>query len=123
MEFLQPYINIWKNFAKFDGRTGVRGFWMAFVVNMIIGLLFGFLTQISGIFGILSSAYSLAVLVPWWALMFRRLHDHRQTRWVGVPQPDLYWRNPADYLVRPRGRSRGKPLWTCSGGINKTSES
>ena len=46
MEFLQPYINIWKNFAKFDGRTGVRGFWMAFVVNMIIGLLFGFLTQI-----------------------------------------------------------------------------
>ena len=75
MEFLQPYINIWKNFAKFDGRTGVRGFWMAFVVNMIIGLLFGFLTPISGIFGILSSAYSLAVLVPWWALMFRRLHD------------------------------------------------
>lgn len=75
MEFLQPYINIWKNFAKFDGRTGVRGFWMAFVVNMIIGLLFGVLTQISGIFGILSSAYSLAVLVPWWALMFRRLHD------------------------------------------------
>ena len=41
MEFLQPYINIWKNFAKFDGRTGVRGFWMAFVVNMIVGLQFG----------------------------------------------------------------------------------
>ncbi len=37
MEFLQPYINIWKNFAKFDGRTSVRGFWMAFVVNMKIG--------------------------------------------------------------------------------------
>ena len=34
MEFLQPYINIWKNFAKFDGRTGVRGFWMAFVVKI-----------------------------------------------------------------------------------------
>ena len=55
--------------------SGAGGWLEAFVVNMIVGLLFGFLTQISGIFGILSSAYSLAVLVPWWALMFRRLHD------------------------------------------------
>lgn len=81
MEFLNEYITMWKNYANFKGRTSVKGYWMAFLVNVIIAIVLGILTSIIGIIGIVSMLYSLAGLVPGIALTIRRLHDTGKSGW------------------------------------------
>ncbi len=75
MEFLQPYINMWTNYATFSGRTRRRDFWMAYLVNIIISFILGILASIASFFNILIGLYGLAIIVPSLALCWRRLHD------------------------------------------------
>jgi len=65
---------MWKNFANFKDRTTVRGYWMAFLFNIIIAFVIGIIAGITGLMAI-SVIYSLAIFVPALAMLVRRLRD------------------------------------------------
>ena len=71
---MKEYLDMWKNYANFSGRTSIRGYWMAFLFNVIVSTLIGFITGLIG-FAILSSLYTLAALIPGLAITVRRLRD------------------------------------------------
>ncbi len=70
MNFFGPYLDMWKNYANFGGRTTVRGYWLAVLVNIIVSTIISFI----GI-EILSGIYGLAILIPGLAICVRRLRD------------------------------------------------
>lgn len=73
---MQEYIAMWKNYANFHDRTTVRGYWMVFLINFIIGAAFGVLETAGLSFvSYLSSLYILATLIPGLAICIRRLRD------------------------------------------------
>lgn len=72
---MQEYIAMWKNYVNFSDRTSVRGYWMAFLFNFVIAFVLGLLGAIVTPLLILSSLYSLAVLIPGLAIAVRRLRD------------------------------------------------
>ena len=67
---MKEYLDMWKNYANFSGRTSVRGYWMAILFNFIAATIIGFIP-----IRILASLYALAVLIPGLALVVRRLRD------------------------------------------------
>lgn len=81
MEFLQPYLNLFSNYANFNGRTRRRDFWMAFLVNIIIVAILSILTNLLSFLGIIQGIYGLVLLVPFLALWARRLHDTNKSAW------------------------------------------
>ena len=78
---MTEYVNMWKNFANFSDRTDERGYWMAYLINVIITVVRGGVTGVlAGITGVgaftyLSTLYGLAVLIPNLAILVRRLRD------------------------------------------------
>lgn len=66
--FINHYIEMWKNYFNFSGRTTVPGYWWAFLCNFVVSYICGFL-------GILGTIYSLAALIPGLAIGIRRLND------------------------------------------------
>jgi uncharacterized membrane protein YhaH (DUF805 family) len=68
-------------YAKFDGRAHREEFWTFVLVNFLVTLG---LSLIGGMIHlrILSTLYSLAVLVPSLALGARRLHDTGKSGWL-----------------------------------------
>ena len=71
---MNEYLNMWKNYVNFSDRTTVRGYWMAFLFNFIASLIVGIISSLLGT-ELLSSLYSLAVLLPGLGLCVRRLRD------------------------------------------------
>lgn len=63
------------NYANFNGRLSVGGYWRFAAVNIVIFVILFILMQVSSIFVILYLLYALAVLVPGIAAAVRRLHD------------------------------------------------
>ena len=81
-----PLIAWWKvvvleRYAKFDGRATRPEFWWFVLANVIIGVVFNVLGEVSDIFFFISLLYSLAVLVPYLAVGVRRLHDTDKSGW------------------------------------------
>ena len=70
MSFFHGYIEYWKHYADFKGRTTVRDYWMAVLVNFIIGTILGIIN-----IQLLISLYSLATIIPGLAICVRRLRD------------------------------------------------
>jgi uncharacterized membrane protein YhaH (DUF805 family) len=71
------FCKVIKQYADFKGRARRKEFWMFVLFNLIFCFVLGFID--GRLFGagkvILSSLYSLAVLVPMIAVTVRRLHD------------------------------------------------
>ena len=80
-EIINCYVDFFRNYTNFSGRSRRKAYWYVMLVNFIIGLIFGVLTNILGFFSILSGIYSLATLVPGIALALRRLHDIGKSGW------------------------------------------
>lgn len=79
---VDAYINMWKNYAKFSGRSGLGDFWWTVLANFIVGVVLGIITAIlPTLGGIITGAYSLAVIIPSLALTVRRLHDIDKAGW------------------------------------------
>ena len=65
-----------KRYADFSGRSVKSEYWYVFLFNLIVSLVLGFLAGYkSNFFSVLASLYSLATIIPFFALSFRRLHD------------------------------------------------
>lgn len=81
---MNEYLDMWKNFANFNGCTSRRGYWMAilfnFLVSLVLGLVVGFLHL-----DIISTLYTYAVMIPSIAIMVRRLRD------AGCHWANIFW--------------------------------
>jgi uncharacterized membrane protein YhaH (DUF805 family) len=74
------YIAVLKKYAVFSGRARRKEYWMFFLFNIIFSAVLSIIDVAIGIY-VLSSIYSLAVLVPSLAVSVRRLHDTNRTGW------------------------------------------
>ena len=74
---MKEYLDMWKNYANFSGRTSVRGYWMAFLFNFIASAVFSIIGSIPAL-AFLAGLYSLAALIPGLAITIRRLRDAGQ---------------------------------------------
>lgn len=75
------YLDVLKKYAVFSGRARRQEFWMFALFNFIISFGLSIVEGIVGAAGILSTLYSLAVLVPSLAVGARRLHDTGRSGW------------------------------------------
>ena len=67
------YIDFWKNFVNFSGKTGLKDYWLTFLINFIIGIIIG---KISPNLKLnLSYIWMLVTLIPFLAISARRLRD------------------------------------------------
>ena len=73
--FFNEYIEMWKNYANFSGRTSVRGYWMAFLVNFLVGTVLGAIVSAVPALSVITSLYALATMIPGLAIAIRRLRD------------------------------------------------
>lgn len=78
---MEWYFAVVKNYAGFSGRARRREYWMFALINLIIGIL---LTGVGRALGtsVLSTIYSLALLIPGLAVGARRLHDTNRSGWL-----------------------------------------
>ena len=81
---MKEYLDLWKHYADFSGRTTVRGFWMAYLFNWIITFGLGLILPLVGL-GFLSYLYTLAVVIPSLAIAVRRLRD------AGCHWANIFW--------------------------------
>ena len=72
---MNEYLDMWKNYANFSGKTSVRGYWMAFLFNFIAAAILSVIGRIIPALSFLSSIYSLAIVVPSLAIAVRRFRD------------------------------------------------
>lgn len=83
---MEWYISVLKNYAKFDGRASRKEYWMFFLFNFLISFLLGFVCGFisAGTGAQLSfvpTIYTLAILVPSFAVAIRRMHDTDHSGW------------------------------------------
>jgi len=86
---MTEFVNMWKNYANFNDRTTVRGYWMPVLINFLIGIVLSVLIYFIGFLSIVSILYSLAAFIPGLAISIRRLRDAGKSPlnllWVFVP--------------------------------------
>ena len=80
------YTDVLKQYAVFSGRAQRPEFWWFVLFNVIISAVLTLIDRMLGAtiganIGILSSLYSLAVLIPSIAVAVRRLHDTGRSGW------------------------------------------
>jgi len=77
------YLKVLKQYADFNGRSRRKEYWMFFLINFIISYTISFIAVFLDIYSleILSTIYSLAVLVPSIAVGVRRMHDVGKSGW------------------------------------------
>jgi len=80
MEQFNYYIHVLKNYATFNGRARRSEYWYFVLFNTIISFGIGFIGGLIS-FGLLSTIYSLAVLIPSIAVGVRRMHDVGKSGW------------------------------------------
>ena len=80
------YLNVLRNYIGFGGRARRKEYWMFILVNVMFVLEVSIVDKILGWEwasgeGVLTSIYGLFILLPSWAVQFRRLHDTDRSAW------------------------------------------
>ena len=80
------YLDAWKNYFTFTGRSRRKAYWVFFVFNVLATILANLIDNIlgltgQGVYGPVSTLYALAVFLPGLALAIRRLHDTGRSGW------------------------------------------
>ena len=76
-----------KKYACFSGRARRQEFWLFvlfnFIAGIVVGVISGVLVSVTNVaaFAFLGTIYNLAVLIPGFAVLFRRLHDTGRSGW------------------------------------------
>lgn len=106
---MEWYLKVLKNYAGFDGRARRKEYWMFILINTVITYALMYIGIKMG-FAMLSTIYSLAVIIPSFAVAVRRMHDVGKSGWYilipiynlilavtdSVPGPNEYGPNPKD---------------------------
>lgn len=100
---LTEYVSMWKRWNDFEGKSNVREFWMAWLINFAISILLTFFGRYIGIIGTIDYIYSFAILIPSIALGIRRFHDVGKSGWnflwvftiIGVLYMIYLWIQPS----------------------------
>jgi uncharacterized membrane protein YhaH (DUF805 family) len=69
---------VFKKYAIFRGRARRKEYWLFFLMSFIVNMFFSFMAMIEDIsilIAVLSLIFSLAIMIPSWAVLVRRLHD------------------------------------------------
>lgn len=81
-EIIANFLDVVKNkYVQFTGRAGRKEYWLFYLVNIALYLLFVILTSIFGngvltlIISVIYTLFGLAILLPGIAVCVRRLHD------------------------------------------------
>ena len=81
-EIIENFLDVVKNkYVQFTGRAGRKEYWLFYLVNIALYLLFIILTSIFGngvltlIISVIYTLFGLAILLPGIAVCVRRLHD------------------------------------------------
>ncbi|WP_165856311.1 DUF805 domain-containing protein [Marinobacter sp. JSM 1782161] len=77
---MDEFIDGFRRYADFSGRATRRQYWMFFLVYFLISLAANVIDLAMGSF-ILSTVFSVVVLVPSISLGARRLHDIGRSGW------------------------------------------
>ena len=80
MLMLQPL----RKYADFKGRARRAEYWQFILFQFLVGFVLSFVAALSGKgspLNILSVIFSLAMLIPTYAVGYRRLHDINRTGW------------------------------------------
>lgn len=80
---IQAYVDFWKNYVNFSGRTSRENYWWAILCNIIVSVLLSILVALFGaIVPVLSfipvtltNIFNLAIIIPTLAVAVRRFHD------------------------------------------------
>ena len=84
------YTDVLKKYAEFKGRSGKTAFWYFTAINFTISVILSFVGELIN-FALLSTIYSLAVLMPSLAVGARRMHDVGKSGWYFlIPFYNLY---------------------------------
>lgn len=80
------YLKVLKNYVGFSGRARRKEYWMFVLVSFVLAGVLSIIDKILGLErasgeGILTTIYGLLVLLPSWAVQFRRLHDTDRSAW------------------------------------------
>ena len=82
------YLEVWKQYAVFNGRARGKEFWFFFLINLIvvailetIGMMISG-SETSNLTTGLTGIYTLAVLLPIFGVTVRRLHDTDKSGWL-----------------------------------------
>ncbi len=83
------YIEVLRKYAVFSGRARRMEYWMFFLVSAIISAILlvtdefmGWKLEMDGDdLGFLSTLYHIAIIIPYLAVIIRRLHDTDRSGW------------------------------------------
>ena len=75
------WLGCFKKYVEFSGRARRKEYWMFILFNMLAVFGFQILDVILGTEGLLGAGYSLAVILPSWAVFTRRMHDIGKSGW------------------------------------------
>ena len=76
------YIDAFKKYAVFTGRSRRQAFWMFWLFDIIFTIIFSLIDEIMGSeLGVLNLIYLLATIIPYFAVSARRMHDTGHSGW------------------------------------------
>lgn len=91
----QYFLRALTNYATFAGRARRKEFWYFYLFTSIISALLSLIDTVLGLNGrnvepgeggILAGLFGVGILVPYFAVLSRRLHDvGRSSKWILVP--------------------------------------
>lgn len=99
MNFMQALESFFAKFTTFSGRASRSEFWWNYLFWIIVSWITSFIDgMVNFRFPMISAALGVMVILPWYALAVRRLHDVDRSGWwwliaftlVGIPVL-LYW--------------------------------
>ncbi len=73
-QIIESYKQFWIRFLDVKGRSDRADYWHPFWINFLISTVLG---ALSG--GLLSSIFGIAIIIPSFTVMVRRLHDTNRT--------------------------------------------
>jgi len=79
------YLDAWRNYFNFKGRSSRVAYWYFCLVHLIVFclfLIFDIVTPELADVPIFATYYSIAAVIPGWSLTVRRLHDRDISGWL-----------------------------------------
>jgi len=87
------YIDAFRKYSDFEGRTTRKEFWMFVLINILIMILLSSISDLIGLERIIMWLYFLLTIIPIFAITVRRLHDIGKSWWWIFIQyvPIIWW--------------------------------